>query len=507
MAFIFYFLYALWTIASLCLFIYVIQELILLRAAFRTSKLPTVSPLQELPMVTVQLPLYNEKYVAARLIDAICAMDYPRELLDIQVLDDSGDDTVDIVAAKVAAYRQQGFHIAHLRRGERTGFKAGALHYGMATARGNFIAIFDADFLPAKDFLQRSLPYFEDAGVGVVQSRWGHINQEYSILTRAASVMLNMHFFLEQAGRYNSRAFINFNGTAGIWRRSCMEDAGGWHTDTLTEDLDLSYRAQIKHWKFIYLYNLVSPAELPVTLDAYKTQQFRWSKGAAECVRKNMRALWQSDAKLSTKLFGSFHLLNSSVYFIVLLLILVTPILLWLESFTGLPMPLAQPFYVMNMVVMICIPLVFWITNAVVQGGGWWRQLRYLAAVYFLLCMSMGISLYMVKGILEGYRGKVSGFIRTPKYNVSGSTRLRVATAYFSKKDGDLFWAETLLFLLGFVVIYIGIDLRMPYILNYGIMIGIGFGCKLLLPHYDFRNIFSRQRFRQQPADKHTLRR
>jgi cellulose synthase/poly-beta-1,6-N-acetylglucosamine synthase-like glycosyltransferase len=240
------------------------------------------------PLVTVQLPVYNELYVVERLIDSAVALNYPKEKLEIQVLDDSTDESFELAANKVQHYQLLGFNIKHIKRSERTGYKAGALAYGLEIAEGEFCAIFDADFVPDPDFLIKTLPHFANKEVGMVQSRWEHLNREYSLLTRLQAFALDAHFTVEQGGRNAGNHFINFNGTAGIWRVKAINDSGGWSADTLTEDLDLSYRAQLKGWKFIFLESLGSPAELPAAMNALKTQQYRWNKGAAECARKNL---------------------------------------------------------------------------------------------------------------------------------------------------------------------------------------------------------------------------
>jgi cellulose synthase/poly-beta-1,6-N-acetylglucosamine synthase-like glycosyltransferase len=239
----------------------------------------------EWPVVTVQLPVYNEMYVVDRLIAAVCDLDYPLDRLQIQVLDDSTDETRDIVALAVRRYAARGFDISQVHRQDRTGYKAGALEAGLRTARGEFVAVFDADFVPQADFLRKTIPYFVDSQVGVVQARWGHLNQSYSLLTRVQAVMLDGHFVLEHGGRNRSGCFFNFNGTAGVWRRAAIADAGGWQHDTLTEDLDLSYRAQLRGWRFLFLPDLVTPAEVPVEMNAFKSQQHRWAKGSIQTCR------------------------------------------------------------------------------------------------------------------------------------------------------------------------------------------------------------------------------
>ncbi len=270
--------------------------------------------IKEFPMVTVQLPIYNELYVIERLIDRVCEFDYPLDRLEIQVIDDSTDETLDIVAKRIATHQANGIDIKQVFRKDRVGYKAGALAKANITAKGEFLAIFDADFIPRRDFLIETIPYFVDSKIGVVQTRWDHLNLNYSILTKVQGFALDAHFSVEQTGRNILDHFINFNGTAGVWRKTCIDDAGGWQPDTLTEDLDLSYRAQLKGWKFKYLAHIESPAELPVTMTAIKSQQFRWTKGAAEVSKKLILKVLKSNVPLSTKFHAFFHLLNSTVY-------------------------------------------------------------------------------------------------------------------------------------------------------------------------------------------------
>src|SRR5262249_31667851 len=261
-----------------------------------------------LPRVTVQLPLYNEMYVVDRLVDSVCRIRYPRELLEIQVLDDSVDETQDIAKAAVERYRDEGFDIHYIHRQDRHGFKAGALDHSLKLARGEFVVIFDADFVAPPDILEKSLGHFEDRGVGMVQVRWGHINRDYSLLTQVQSILLDGHFVLEHGGRNRSGRFFNFNGTAGIWRRQAIADAGGWQHDTLTEDLDLSYRAQLRGWNFIFLPNLIAPAEVPVEMNAFKSQQHRWAKGSIQTCRKLLPRILRSNLPLGVKAEAFFHL-------------------------------------------------------------------------------------------------------------------------------------------------------------------------------------------------------
>jgi cellulose synthase/poly-beta-1,6-N-acetylglucosamine synthase-like glycosyltransferase len=276
--------------------------------------------LDPLPVVTVQLPIYNEMYVADRLIDAVCRLDYPPELLEIQVLDDSTDETCEIAELAVRRNAAQGIDIKYFHRDDRAGYKAGALEAGLRIARGRFVAIFDADFLPGADFLHRLLPHFGDDGVGMVQARWGHINQDYSLLTKIQSILLDGHFVLEHGARNRSGRFFNFNGTAGIWRRDAIDSAGGWQHDTLTEDLDLSYRAQLLGWKFVFLPDVVSPAEVPVEMNAFKSQQHRWAKGSIQTCRKLLPQILQADLPPQVKAEAFFHLTANFNYLLMVAL-------------------------------------------------------------------------------------------------------------------------------------------------------------------------------------------
>jgi cellulose synthase/poly-beta-1,6-N-acetylglucosamine synthase-like glycosyltransferase len=272
------------------------------------------SRFEELPRVTVQIPSYNEMYVMERVIDAVCAFDYPRSLLDIQVLDDSTDETQRIASGAVERWKNQGVDISYIHRENRAGFKAGALENGLRTAKGEFVAIFDADFVPESDFLQKSIHYFTDPQVGMVQGRWEHLNRGYSFLTKTQAIFLDGHFVLESFTRFLSGRFFNFNGTAGILRRSTIEDAGGWEHDTLTEDLDLSYRAQIKGWKFVFLRDLAVPAELPVEINSFKSQQCRWAKGAMQTCKKTLAKVLKGNFRPAEKLEAWYHLTGNVTY-------------------------------------------------------------------------------------------------------------------------------------------------------------------------------------------------
>ncbi|MGB0950217.1 MAG: cellulose synthase family protein, partial [Marinirhabdus sp.] len=334
-----YIIIAVYALALLFIFVYALAQLNLFINYLRAKKRVEVSEkfdfsnTGQIPSVTVQLPVYNEKYVMGRLLDNISKLRYPRAKLEIQVLDDSTDASVTKTAAHISTLQAKGLDIKHITRTARTGFKAGALKEGLLVAKGEYIAIFDADFMPKPDWLLQTVPYFKDAAVGMVQTRWAHINRDYSLLTKIQAFALDFHFILEQVGRNFGGHFINFNGTAGVWRKTCIVDAGNWQGDTLTEDLDLSYRAQLKKWKFKYLEHVETPAELPVVISAAKSQQFRWNKGAAENFRKNYRKLFYSPAvPLGTKFHSFFHLLNSSMFLLVLTVAVLSIPMLYVKA-------------------------------------------------------------------------------------------------------------------------------------------------------------------------------
>ncbi|TNE52716.1 MAG: glycosyltransferase [Bacteroidetes bacterium] len=406
-----------------------------------------------MPRVTVQLPMFNEMYVAERIIETVAKFDYPRELFDIQVLDDSTDETVDLIAKKVAEIAAQGVDIKHIHRVDRVGYKAGALDAAMPEVKGEFIAIFDSDFVPEPDFLRRTIPYFEDDKVGVVQTRWGHINKDYSILTELQAFGLNGHFAIEQGGRNAAGHYINFNGTGGVWRKACIEDAGGWEHDTLTEDLDLSYRAQIRGWRFQYLEDVISPAELPITMSALKKQQHRWMKGGAECFRKMAwRIFTAKKVKVSDKVHGLSHLFNSSVFFFILLLSLLSlPILHIKDSFADLNFFIQ--FGSVFILSTIFLSYYYWHSFRDKTGNFFIDFPKFVFRFVQFLIVSMGLSLNNTVAVLEGYLGIKSSFVRTPKFNVQSKSEFK-GNKYDVKKISLLTIGEGLLMLLfGFTAV------------------------------------------------------
>lgn len=421
---------------------------------------------EDYPFVTVQLPVYNESYVVERLLDTVVKLNYPADKLEIQVLDDSTDDTVDLVAKKVAYYQKEGINIQHVKRVNRQGYKAGALADSMGDAKGEFIAIFDSDFLPDPDFLKMTVPYFNVENIGVVQTRWGHINRDYSMLTRMQAFGLDAHFSIEQLGRNAGEHFINFNGTAGIWRRSCIDDAGGWEHDTLTEDLDLSYRAQMKGWKFIFLEDVVSPAELPVTMSAVKSQQFRWMKGGAENLRKNSGRLLQSDTPWKTKMHGIFHLFNSSIFPCIFLVAILSIPILFIKKFRP-EYSLLFAFGSFFIVSFVFLMIYYWNSYKSEFGSSLKSWFRFIWTFFQFLSFSMGLSFHNTIAVFEGYVGKKSSFVRTPKFNVFNKNDKWDNNKYIKNNLNGITIMEGLLsfyFLMGIVsAFYLGDFGMLPF--------------------------------------------
>ena len=420
-----YIIIAVYTICLLLIFMYAIAQLNLLfnYLKFRNKKdnspkFDFINP-DEIPFVTIQLPVYNELYVMERLLTNIAKLEYPLEKLEIQVLDDSTDESVEMTAKHIKIIQEKGIDIQHIRRTNREGFKAGALKEGLKIAKGEFIAIFDADFLPKKDWLFQTVPYFKNPEIGVVQTRWGHINRNYSTLTKIQAFMLDAHFTLEQVGRNSKGHFINFNGTAGVWRKECIYDAGNWEGDTLTEDIDLSYRAQLKNWKFKYLENVETPAELPVVISAARTQQFRWNKGGAENFQKMVkRIITNKNISFKTKIHGILHLLNSSMFTCIFLVAVLSIPMLYIKNEYA---HLKNYFYVMSFFVMssMIFFVCYWHMYKNIYGGGFKNFFKYIGAFFTFFSVAMGFSLHNTIAVLEGHFGKKSEFIRTPKFNIT----------------------------------------------------------------------------------------
>ena len=399
-----------------------------------TSEKFDFSNKEEIPFVTIQLPVYNELYVMERLLKNIAKIDYPLEKLEIQVLDDSTDESIETTAEQVKLIQDKGIDIQHIKRSNRQGFKAGALKEGLKTAKGEFIAIFDADFLPKSDWLYRTVPYFKNSEIGVVQTRWGHINRDYSTLTRIQAFALDAHFTLEQVGRNSKSHFINFNGTAGLWRKKCIYDAGNWEGDTLTEDLDLSYRAQLKNWKFKYLVDVVTPAELPVVISAARSQQFRWNKGGAENFQKMMkRIIINKNLSFKTKIHSLLHLLNSSMFTCIFLVaVLSIPMLYIKNEYAHLKafFLVLSLFIISSFIFFVC----YWNMFKNIYGGGFIKFIKYIGAFFTFFTIAMGFSLHNTIAVIEGHIGKKSEFIRTPKFNIGTFKDGWKSNKYLKKK-------------------------------------------------------------------------
>ncbi|ABF87228.1 MULTISPECIES: cellulose synthase family protein [Myxococcus] len=394
-------------------------------------KLPTPKgALESLPKVTIQLPIFNEMYVVERLVESVCRIDYPRDLLEIQVLDDSTDETCGIARACVERQRQKGHDIVYIHRVNRQGFKAGALENGLKLAKGQFVAVFDADFVPSPDFLMRTVPFFSDDKVGMVQVRWGHLNREFSLLTQAQSIFLDGHFIIEHTARNRAGCFFNFNGTAGIWRRDTISDAGGWQHDTLTEDLDLSYRAQLKGWQFVFLPEVISPAEVPVDMNAFKSQQHRWAKGSIQTAKKLLPTILKSDLPLVVKREAFFHLTNNMAYLLMVLLSVLMPISMVVRFQHGLygTLFLDLPFF-LTATASVCF---FYVAAQRERGAKGWERVKYLP---FLMSLGIGMAISNAKAVAEALLNQQSGFARTPKTGAEGKKAVTVKKAYRGSKS------------------------------------------------------------------------
>jgi cellulose synthase/poly-beta-1,6-N-acetylglucosamine synthase-like glycosyltransferase len=403
-------------------------------------------PLKTWPPVTVQLPIFNEKYTVERLLHAVTQLDYPVECLQIQVLDDSTDDTYALVARLVDEYKSRGLNIELVHRVDRTGYKAGALNHGLKTATGELIAIFDADFVPKPDWLKRTAPSFQNPKLGCLQTRWGHTNQQYNSLTRAEAMGIDGHFIIEQTVRSKNGFFLNFNGTAGLWRRACIEDAGGWQWDTLTEDLDLSYRAQMRGWKFDYLPDVVVPAELPPQVEAYKKQQFRWAKGSFQVVRKILPSVLRAKMPLTVRFMAILHLTGYFVHPLMLSLLLLTlPV--------GLLVPGAFKIFPISLIAGFGPPLLYLTATATQHRS----ILKRLKSFPVLVIVGFGLSLSTTIAVLEGLFSKGGAFIRTPKLNLDnkGRQRQKIDHAYVAPLS-SMVWVEIA---LGIYALFTGIVL------------------------------------------------
>lgn len=476
-----YIIVILYSISILLLFFYSLAHFNLLLNYLRSKKRADqsvqfdLSNPNEIPFVTIQLPVYNEKYVMERLLTTIAKMDYPKDKLEIQVLDDSTDDSVVATEILIHKITKSGLDIHHIIRSNRRGFKAGALKEGLLSAKGEFIAIFDADFVPQKDWLYKTIPYFKDPKIGVVQTRWGHLNRDYSILTKIQAFALDAHFTLEQVGRNSKLHFINFNGTAGVWRKQCILDAGNWESDTLTEDLDLSYRAQLKDWKFKYLENVVTPAELPAIISAARSQQFRWNKGGAENFSKNaIRVLQSKSIGFKTKAHGMLHLLNSTMFLAIFTMAVLSVPMLYIKN------EFAQFEKVFDLLLFFIITSIlffisYWATYKSIHGGGFKNFLKYSTLFISFYTIAMGFSFHNTVAVLEGLWGKKSEFIRTPKLNIEGLKEKWKQNSYISDTISKNIIVEGLLILYFIFAMYSAFRLNDYSLIALHAMLFIGF--------------------------------
>lgn len=426
--------------------------------------------LKEFPFVTIQIPLFNERYVILRLINACIRMEYPRDRIEFQILDDSTDDSTEIIAKHIEPLKKQGYIINHIHRKDRSGFKAGALKEGLKTALGEYVAIFDADFIPRKKFLLRTLPYFyKIPKLGLVQTRWEHLNRDYSVLTKTQAVALDGHFVIEQAVRNRSGFYINFNGTAGIWKKECIFDAGNWEADTLTEDLDLSYRAQLKGWKFKYLVNFTSPAELPAEINSLRSQQFRWTKGAIETAKKIFPKVIKSKLPLKLKFESFIHLYSNLAYpFILLCAILNLPVML--IKLTG---NFDDVFKFMSIFIFAFISsFIFYLYSQKDIYTDWQKRI-----IYFPVFMAgaMGLSVNNTKAVFEGLINKKSEFVRTPKFKITSETDSWKGKKYVPKKLNFIVYIEALLAIYCFAGLVIAIVNAQIAAIPFNLMFCLGF--------------------------------
>ncbi|HWO39911.1 MAG TPA: cellulose synthase family protein [Candidatus Acidoferrum sp.] len=458
---------------------YGMHRYILVYLYYKHRKNRTTDPaayFERLPRVTVQLPTFNEQYVVERLLDSICKLKYPQEKLDIQVLDDSTDETVEVARNLVERYAALGNPISYHHRVNREGFKAGALAEGLKTAKGEFVAIFDADFTPPEDFLLRTIHHFTDSKIGMVQTRWTHINRNYSFLTQVEAILLDGHFVLEHSGRARSGVFFNFNGTAGVWRRAAIDEAGGWQHDTLTEDTDLSYRAQLIGWRFIYLQDVECPAELPVEMTAFKTQQARWAKGLIQTGKKILPRVLRSDAPLHTKIEAWYHLTaNLSYPLMIVLSVLMLPAMIirfyqgWFQIlFIDLPLFLASTFSISSF---------YLVSQRELFPKTWQRALLYLP---LLMALGVGLTITNTKAVIEALIGKESAFARTPKYNVE-SKKDKVGATKYRRRLGWVPWVELLIGSYFALTVYYAVEIENYFTIPFLLLFVLGYWCTGLM--------------------------
>lgn len=449
--------------------------------------------LEDLPIITVQLPIFNERYVSRRLVDAVCKLDYPRDRMQIQVLDDSTDDTQDILSETVQEYKNQGFWIEYIHRVNRSGFKAGALQDAMPLVKGNYIAIFDADFIPSANWLKDTIRHYVDnpeANVAVVQTRWGHVNSEYSLLTKLQSTGIDGHFAIEQQARCNNGYFLNFNGTAGIWNREAIIDAGGWHADTLAEDMDLSYRAQLKGWKVVYDNNIVAPAELPVAMLAFKLQQFRWAKGSIQCAKKLIFQIWRADLSFVVKFQATMHLTGYFAHPLMLLLILISiPLMLVTpDDAIALRLSIESVWSIFMLPATFGPPFLYFNAQRDLYPKFWHRR---LGRIFLLAILGTGISWSNSRAVYAGLSNTGANFRRTPKFDIKHKSDRWDNKAYKIPLDATA-WIELSLCVYSAIAAMLalskGLYLTLPFMVLYALSYGYVGGLTLWQSWQQSRN-------------------
>lgn len=439
----------------------------------RLPKLPDFK-FEDLPPVTVQLPMYNERYVAEAVIDSSAKLEYPKGKLEIQVIDDSTDDTIQIVDQRIAYWQEKGIDIKAVRRTNRRGYKAGALADATPFSTGDFLAVFDADFRPNSDFLLRSIPFFQDERVGIVQGRWGHVNREYSMLTKSQALFLDMFFMIEQTARSIAGFFLRFNGSGGVWRKKTIEDAGGWSDDTLSEDLDLAFRSQLKDWKVIYDDTLEVPAEVPVNLLDFKAQQYRWSKGKAQVIKKLSGKLWRKEMPFINKLHVFFDLYNIFVIpALVIIAFISIPIMFMLMETDEYNKYLA--WGTIGLLNIFLPPWFGWIVLKRYHKTFWKTYIELLKAIFPLAFLMLGITFTQLVSIFDAYLTNNKVFHRTSKYNIVGKEGSLKNKIYAPRKISPITWIEALLVIYYGWGIYLGIVNQTYGFLHFHIILVISF--------------------------------
>lgn len=468
----------LYTLSLFYLFVFSLGQLHLTWLYRKQKQKPTPHHDEKFePNVTIQLPVYNEKYVVERLIEAVSQINYPREKLEIQILDDSTDETSGIIYQKLEWLKKIGLDLKHIHRDKRVGYKAGALEEGLRTAKGEFIVIFDSDFIPDPNFLKKTLFWFTDPQTGVVQTRWGHINKDYSLITQLQAFGLDAHFSIEQSARNAAGSFINFNGTCGVWRKSCIEDAGGWSADTLTEDLDLSYRAQLKGWKFRYLEDVVTPGELPVVMPVIKLQQYRWNKGAAETARKLIATILRSPLPFRQKIHAFLHLFNSSVFVALFLAGVLSVPMLFIKGNS----PQVQFLFNLGAVFLLgflSVAIFYWTATQRFYPN---PSRKFFLLFPAFLIVSMGLSLHNALAVVEGWMGIKTPFRRTPKFNITQKRDSWLNNTYLNANVSFITILEGLMSAVFVFCIIKGFQMNDTTLVAFHLMLALGFGTVSLL--------------------------